>query len=165
MKNCFWPYTQIHGGNRGSLLQWNINFIDKRHKLGKVGVKVYTIMSTTRIPATLFLLIKLVLNLDYNYLWKREKNILKRQTESKVSITFHMWFTHISSPILFYGSMSVHQTASLSMVYEYQTQYFSLSCKQSIPNLLFHYYFRLKRQRKWTQQTQKHQKLLNKNMC
>ena len=21
MKNCFWPYTQIHVGNRGSLLQ------------------------------------------------------------------------------------------------------------------------------------------------
>ena len=30
-------------------------------------------MSTTLIPATLFLLIKLVLNLDYNYLWKKGK--------------------------------------------------------------------------------------------
>ena len=52
--------------------------------------------------------------------------ILKRKTESKVNITFNMWFTHISSRILLYGSMSVHQTVRLSMVYEYQTQYFSL---------------------------------------
>ena len=32
-------------------------------------------MLTTLTPATLFLLIKFVLNLDYNYLWKREKMI------------------------------------------------------------------------------------------
>jgi len=120
-------------------------------------------MLTTLTPATLFFLKKIVLNLDYNYLWKKGKKILKRQTESKVSNTFNMWFSNISSQILFYGSMSVHQTVSLSIMnIKHNT---SLSCKQNIPNLLFHYYFRLKRQRKWTQQTQKHQKLLNKNIC